>query len=302
MIKKTIICFLVFFISWECILQIWHPNFNSAQTDWQKNIIQGEEIITSDKVKTKAKHFVILGSSLAKRLDMDCFSDAANFSLGGLSVFDGLNLLNKLDCSPDTILVEINVITRPENPNYTEQVLYGLKPFLVQNLNSLKSKYQPLGLFSKYATTIISHTSFSLMKKNNVKCVIDLDSKKTNALKVNVIQPINFNEGAQHLAIIQQYSGVDSPSVYNAFENLKDKLKKYSSKGSTIILFEMPVYHKARNLVFPTVNRTIAREIMKDYPFVVTDTSKYFTTDGVHLGKEEATKYTRFLAEFLKFK
>jgi len=295
MIYKSLGYFILTFVLWELVLRVWQPSMNSAQTDWQKNIVRGEEILNSKETRYKAGDFVILGSSLAKRLDMTYFPNAVNFSLGGLSVFDGLNLLDKLDCNPDTLLVEINVITRPENLSYKEQILFGLKPFLNPYITALRFKNQPIGLMAKYASAIFS----TIANIKSVEAFKILGLNETKIQKPHAKTTTVFQEGMQHRGILRQYSSVDTTAILKAVGKLKAKLKNFANRGCVVILFEMPVYHKAQELPFARTNREIVIKEFVDYRILPMDTSRYLTTDGVHLDKSEAKRYTQYLLSVL---
>lgn len=296
MIYKSLGYFILTFVLWELVLRVWQPSMNSAQTDWQKNIVRGEEILNSKETRYKARDFVILGSSLAKRLDMTYLPNAVNFSLGGLSVFDGLNLLDKLDCNPDTLLVEINVITRPENLSYKEQILCGLKPLLNPYITALRSKNQPIGLLTKYASAIFS----KIANIKNVEAFKIVGLNKTKIQKPHTKTTTVFQEGMQHRGILRQYSSVDTTAILKAVGKLKANLKKIKKQGSVVILFEAPVYYKARHLPFAQTNREIVSKEFVDYRILPMDTSRYLTTDGVHLNLFESKRYSKYLAEAIK--
>lgn len=295
---------MILICCYECIIRSWNPSLKAGITDWQKNLERAEEVIYSPNHIERLKGNVIVGSSLARRLVMDTLSTFTNLSFSGLSVYDGLNILEELKVVPDTLLVELNVVTRRDNFTFTNELFKYPISNLRWNLESLRTKNQVVGLTSKYVTSVIVNFQNIISTKSIVKKKIITRNNIENGVSGELMYSSNY-EPIDNSAkgIFQQYSTVDSNGVLMATEYLEERLDFFIRNGSKVIFFEMPVNRYCAELPFPSFNRSVIRNIFsadKDYSFIERDTSEYLSTDGVHLSPLEAQRYTQFLSGQIK--
>ena len=79
-------------------------------------------------------------------------------------------------------------------------------------------------------------------------------------------------------------------------------IRQVESRGSKIILFEMPVnvrikYVPSNNQTRQAVQRMFPKE---KYIYLPNDTCEYLTTDGEHLDADGQRRYSHFLKEVLE--
>src|SRR5687768_12220707 len=103
MIKKSLIVFAVFFLAFNIAATYNVPDAKYAQSDFQRNVINADKYIYSD-INYKA---VILGSSLAYRMQTDSLPGFYNLALSGMSVYDGGAVLLSHETLPKTVFIEI---------------------------------------------------------------------------------------------------------------------------------------------------------------------------------------------------
>src|SRR5690349_5473276 len=81
----------------------------AKQYSFQDNIVKAQGFMYGETEKN-----VVVGSSLSEKLAMDSLPGFYNLSFVGLSIFDGLHLIVSNNKYPRNILIETNLILRPE--------------------------------------------------------------------------------------------------------------------------------------------------------------------------------------------
>lgn len=288
MIKKSLIVVSLLLISWSILIK-YNP-FSISQHQWQDNIITAEKFMfDNDSINN-----VIVGSSLARRLQMDSIPHFYNLSFGGQSIFDGLNIIETKNILPKRIFIEINVVMQAENTTFNEIVTSPVLNTLKSNVNIFRADKQPLAYFGYKAITPLVdlffgkilfrirdkiQVEFGVIKKNTIS---NSDSILFN--KMLSMQKKNYSTHIDNLLIEKQFS------------LLFKHVKLLESKGVTVVFFEMPVNHQLQELY---AIKFIRNKIIKEYPnniFIQLPNSKFIfkTTDGIHLTKEESKIYSSY--------
>jgi hypothetical protein len=250
--------------------------FSLSLHQWQDNIINAEKFIFDiDSIDN-----LIIGSSLAARLQMDSLPNFHNLSLGGQSIFDGLNILKNRNRLPKNVFIETNVILRGENANFKKIVSSPILNLLKANSPIFRSDKQPLVLFKKKVIY-------------KLKGVLEFQ-ENDRTLVTKTDNPI-FGE---MLALqIEDYSKkIDTIVMNEQFENLKNHVEFLEAKGINVFFFEMPVNHQLVELTKAKYLRYRVNNEFSNNDFITLpkNIKKYKTRDGLHLTSEESKTYTDY--------
>lgn len=288
MIKKSIILCISLFLIYTLFIYFLAPKWwTASQHQWQENIVKAQQFLYNKK---ETFQNIIIGSSLSSRLIMDSIPETYNLSFAGQSIFDGLNIVCNSNKSIKNVFIEINVVDRAENKNFTSSlnsILYYPKKKLI----SLRDDKQPIAVMGY-------QFSFRVTEKiiRKIKSFLGLSIKKENKID-------NFFSKLLKLEI-NDYSKPPSQSLLKeSFINLKNYVSILEKKNTNIIFFEMPVN---QNLTYLSKATTIRNSFYRNFPkskykyIKLPDTIKFVTGDGVHLTVEESLIYTSYLKKNMK--
>ncbi|MBT31366.1 MAG: hypothetical protein CMO01_17060 [Thalassobius sp.] len=235
-----------------------------------------DNIISAEKFLFDIKNIdnLIVGSSLSKRLETDSLTNFYNLSFNGLSIFDGLEILENKYRFPKNVFIEINVIVRDQNKNFNEIISSPILNVLKRQFMILRTDKQPL----TYAR--------NLLKKSST----NKDSNSENEISYEIFQK---------LLLLQKESyseKIDSVDMNKKFQKLTYFVNLLESNGVKVIFFEMPVNPELVELRRASYLRN---RIIKDFPdnnFIrlPDNINSYETEDGIHLKNSEAKMYSEY--------
>ena len=281
MIKKTIITTLFLFISYTLFIAFYAPSWwHASQHQWQENVIKAQHFLYDEKIENKN---VIVGSSLSCRLIMDSLPNFYNLSFSGQSTFDGLKILTSKPKLPKKIYIEMNIILRRDNPEFTSYINSPINLYLKNYLPSLRDDRQPIAIMG-----ILPRFLF----RKDSSLILNGSKKKT----VSRINKVFFGELiASH---ILDYSQIpDKVNSLMSFNNLQLYVNLFEGKGVNVVFFEVPVNYNLTDLPKAKIVREQFLSFFPEtkYNYIMSpDTIKYTTQDGLHLTEEEAKKFTSF--------
>ena len=292
MIKRTILTTIILFVSYTLFV-IYAPKWwYASQNQWQNNLIKAQKFIynQNDSIQN-----LIIGSSLSSRLIYENLPNTYNLSFVGQSIFDGLKLVVNKPTPPKNIFIEMNFVLRPESVDFTNSINSPILYYPREYINSLREDKQPIAVLGKISITKIDEIKSIFSSKHNY---IKKDSIVNKSISNNVLF-------SKMLALkIKEYSQVPSEEILQeSFDILRDNVRKLESKGVNVIFFEMPINNKLENLPkSKAVRETFYKYFSPSkYKYIsLPKLSKYETTDGVHLNKLEAMKYTTYFKSFYK--
>jgi len=286
MIKKTILTAVTLFTIYSIYVAFFAPKWwHAAQHQWQENIIKAQNFLynESDTIQN-----VIIGSSLANRLIMDSLSKTYNLSFSGQSIFDGLNILTRKSKKPKNIFIEMNIVLRPEDKKFTQSLNSPILYYPREMIVSLREDKQPIAILPVAGLELFSAVfNKPLFAKHN--------REKSNKTEIKSSDENRLFSKMLNLQIKDYSKEPDQEILDNSFNSLKEYVVKIEGNDTNIVFFEMPVDNRLKNL--PQA-QTVRETFMKFFPptrysyILLPDSSKYETTDGVHLTKEEARRYT----------
>lgn len=296
MICRSFIVLIILFAGYTAYINN-RPGLSVSQHQWQDNNIRAENYIYAEP--DSFRH-VIIGSSLASRLNMDSLPGYFNLSFGGQSIFDGLGIIRSSNKIPKTILIETNIFIKKEKDGFAQSFFeplgyYGKKFFL-----SLRSDKQPLSILVLYMSHYGRKTTKRIM---NGLSFSSREQKVTETLKVKDESRVEVPRSILELQKEKYATAPDSVLLQEQLALLKGYCDYFSKKGIQVIFFEMPVDKEIKNLTYPRVIRNAIQAFASTerIPILPMDSTDYPTTDGVHLNVEEANRFSGFVKHQLLY-
>ena len=281
MVKKSIFIFFVFFCFYTLYIHF-HKDISAVQNQNQQNIVKTENYFYSDTIIKN----VIIGSSLAARLKTDSLPNTFNLSFAGLSILDGLALIQSSKKYPEKILVETNVLTRDLKKDFisslTNPVSYNTKKYFL----SLRNSKQPIGILAKEIQNILKSES---LKSDNTQSPKTANSSLRKQLLIEQLKKDNnFN---------------DTLLIKRHCEEAKNYIDELLANNVEVILFKMPVNQELTlSKKYLYTKKFIDETFPKDKYKYIPDTNWNFeTTDGLHLNGQEALIFTKYLKSLKLF-
>lgn len=268
--------FLVFFVLYNLAIFVFKPEITTYQNQWQSNLIFAQEYMYSPHTPKS----VVLGSSLASRLDKDLLESVGiyNLAFGGGSVQSGLEIIKRSNKIPQILYIETNVLFERDVDSAMLGILFDPLLFRARYyLPALQEKYQPLNIFA------------SFIKRFGGKTNEEKRSTKRDEKIYNLTMEGFLKRYQQPLANLQNYQ--------NRLDLFQKQLRYFENKGVKIIFFTMPIDPLLAKQSRFIEEYTLLIENFS-YPFLpMPKHSEYETSDGIHLLYESAQ---RFSEEFLK--
>lgn len=300
MIRKTLLLSLGLIIIFIFVTNKFITQSLVSQDQWQENSIkaQGYLYLTNDSGKS-----IILGSSLANRLVMDSLPGFTNLAFGGLSIFDGLDILMHKNELPRSVYIEINLVLRPEAKDFSGSLFNPILYVLREEVPALRDGNQPVARVGSLLLSSLKKLTERLSVSFNL---IKSDQHNLRVMKSEVNGDESDNDNGTFFSKLLQmqikaYSlKPDSVSLVLALNNLDAYVRRLEEKNVRVVFFEMPVNPALCGLPLAVGIRTafynkFPRKIYNYMPG--TNCSGYLTKDGIHLNNKDAMKFTRYFRE-----
>lgn len=296
MVKKTLLTFVIIITIYILFIKyISDPNKYISEHQWQDN-----QIIAQDFLYTNIDSIdkIIVGSSLAFRLNAKYIQNFYNLSYGGLGVFDGLNTLSKKKFYPHFLFIEMNYIDRVPNIEFNSSIDNPMMNMLRGNFVAFRDGKQPMSYLAYPLGQKLSLYTLYILQTGIHKIHPDtessLEEKDKSSLMETEILPIQ----------IENYSK-EPLNIDNTMKKLKEYISDFEKHGTTIVFFEMPVQYQLCNLPrSKSIRSAFYKNFPKDkYTYIdAPDMKEYETTDGIHLDYFYAEKYTIYFTKELERK
>jgi len=264
------------------------PQTGTSQHQWQSNAIKAERYLY-----TRPPEYLIIGSSISEYIQMDSLPGVINFALSGMSIHDALEIVQAAQEFPERVFIEINMVMREPDPEFTSYLLSPIPLFLKRNFIALRSDKQPLALtlpLFRRIRGLVSPEEPDQDFQAEVKIITDNNLEKNDAL-------------FQQLLKLQQdkFSRIpDDKSIQKQFGLLKNYVDFLMEHQVQIVFYEMPLHHSLKHSVLADkVRETFAEYFPPEKYFYIPmpEDDTYITTDGVHLKGDEAKKYTSYFKQ-----
>lgn len=277
MIKKALIVFLILLFIYGLVRDIYKPNITIGQSQWQNNQIAAQSYLYNN---TNNIENIIVGSSMAFWIVTDSLDNFYNLALGGESPREGLDVIKKKEIYPKRVFIEINLILKENQTDFFDILYNPIMYPLRKETTIFRDGKQPLPL----ASTLLESKILKYIIPTNIPF---FNIKKDRISAVQISEPKNKKEELS--CSLNSFSSATKP--------LKEYIDDLKRHGTEIIFFEMPTEKiDCRSQKEPQY-RTIAKILFppEEYIYIPSpECGSYKTTDGVHLGKVEALRYTRY--------
>lgn len=278
--------------------------FNPGEVAIPQGINQDNVIKMQQYMYAPASQYstVILGSSLAAKLRSQALpSTVYNLALRGQSVFEGFEILKRSRQHPRLILVELDVLDREPNRSTIENLFNPALHPLRSLMPAFQERHQPLNQLLTLGFSGLERfkpaAAGRIREKLGVRAAT-LAPPANEDLQDSL--PLNPKVVAQNRLEGNQLPS--EPSFGGNMALLKRYARYFSSQGSQIVFFQMPVdevlcqgakMHYIRQRV-----ETICPP--GTYTYLPTpDCGAYRTTDGLHLTDASALRFSQQLAQQL---
>jgi|688.fasta_scaffold474534_2 hypothetical protein len=242
-----------------------------SQSQIQENTIKAENYIFNND----SFYNVIIGTSLSSRLNFESLNNVKDLTFSGLSIYDGLNILLQSNNKPNKIFIEVNFIFRNIDDNFSRDLFTFPNYFFKKNFKILRSDKTPIPLLGANISNLIKTEKF--------------DENKTN---ISIINGYSEQMGA--------YYKVPTDSLVY-LKRLKKIINLLQMKGFKIHFIEIPVsYNNSNQNYYNYIRETLIKNF-KNVDYIKPDlTINWETTDGLHLSKSYANKFTKSIIYYFK--
>jgi len=277
MIRRSFLVFLVLAIGYGLLLR-------SAQVDWDTtqhlangNRIKAERFVYGTDVPDAT---VIVGSSLAYRIVLDSMPQGTtNLGFGGLSIYDGLTLVERSGKAPARVLIETNVLFREPDHGFLKALfepgLYELR----REVPMMQEENQPSGVL------------FGWLKQRLLK---ERGANDGSADSTAVPNAVMMEEHRGN------YGQLPADSTQQRFlAMLEHKVHALEERGIEVIFFEVPIEAELMSSALASESRALIEARFPGRTFI-RSSERWRTTDGLHLDKRDAQRFSGWLAAALR--
>lgn len=273
MIRRSLFVFLALALVYSLFLRFIGVDWDTTQHLANGNRIKAERFAFD---KSADGGTVIVGSSLAYRLVLDSFPrGTANLGFGGLSIYDGLELIRRSGRKPERVLVETNILFREPDRAFLnalfEPGLYQMR----EQLPLMREENQPSGVL------------FGWLKQRFLKGRSPVAASDGNSGPSAVML-------AEHRA---RYAELPADTTQARFADLLAQgIKAVEGSGAEVVFFEMPIEAELIESKLLARTRSLVMQRFPANRFVRAEPQGWRTTDGLHLTKPDAARFSGWLA------
>lgn len=278
MIKRSFFLFLLLASAYALFLRVVDVDWDTTQHLANGNRIKAENYVFGPDDPDAT---VIVGSSLAYRIELDSMPERThNLGFGGLSIYDGLQLINRAGKTPARVLIESNVLFRNADALFLnalfEPGLYELR----RELPIMRESNQPSGVL------------YGLVKKTL------LQQRDPTAQNDSVLVP--------SAVMLQEhrhsYSETPTDTTVQRFMRmLRNEVDALEQRGVEVLFFEVPIHPDLERAALSELSRSLVEQHFQNAPFLrMPEQPIWRTTDGLHLDKADARRFSGLLARAIR--
>jgi hypothetical protein len=280
MIKRVLLATLVGLLAYSWFIYRFGADINrTGQTTEQRNMVKAEEFLYEASARYDT---IIIGSSLSDRLNTDSLStNYYNLSLAGLSVLDGIQLVELSQHLPSVVFIETYTLPRDEPSALVASLNNPTQVLMKRYLPFTRQKYQPAGVF-KAMLRDWSHG------KGNA--VVPESAMYVDTAFLNKAVTERLEQGS--------FPPPDS-LLQNGLLTVRARLEAWRKRGVQIVLYEMPLDARLKELPeHKRVRQLVSRYFPSpDYGHITLPPFNYQTTDGIHLTYQDANRFTGYMRQ-----
>lgn len=275
MIRRSLLVFALLVVGYALYIKFGKPELNTVQHQASGNRISAEQYVFAPDEPNST---VIVGSSLAFRIAMDSLPpNTTNLGFGGLTVYDGLELVRRSGKKPRRVVLETNMIFKDPDRGFLDAVFQPGLFELRKAMPILREENQPSGVLVGYLKRS--------MNAGDGQVAAQADSM---AMSENLL---NTNRGI--------FSKAPADSTQQRFiATLSQEVKALEANGTEVVFVEIPISEELMESPLAIRAREVIQTLFPDHRFVRSDRT-WRTTDGLHLEWHNAQRYSRWLAQQL---
>ncbi|MBL7950203.1 MAG: hypothetical protein JNM62_00670 [Flavobacteriales bacterium] len=277
MIRRSLIVFAILVVGYALYIKFGKPELNTVQHQSSGNRISAEQYVFAPE---DPNAMVIVGSSLSFRIAKDSLpANTSNLSFGGLTVYDGLELVRRSGKKPKRVIVETNMIFKEADRAFLDAVFQPGLYELRQAAPILREENQPSGV-------LIGYIKRSAKEEGEGPGATEPDSM---AVSENLC---DTNRGI--------FAKVPADSTQQRFLNtLEHEVKALEANGTEVLFMEVPISGELMQSPLATRAREAVAQQFPQHTFIRSDRT-WRTTDGLHLEWHNAQRYSGWLAQQLR--
>jgi len=278
MIRRSLIVFVVLTVGYALFVRFIKVDRDTSQHQASGNRIKAEQFVFSEDVPEAT---VIVGSSLSFRIVLDSLPPGtSNLGFGGLSIYDGLELIRRAGKKPARVLVETNMLFKEPDRGFLEAVFQPGLYELRQAAPILREENQPTGVLVGWL-------------KEQMRQVRDPAEAQADSMAMSKNL---FDTNRASFAVVPPDS-----SQQRYLANLEREVKDLGSRGVEVIFIEVPISSELMSSPLAGRSREVIAERFPDHLFLRTEPGKQWrTADGLHLQPANAQRYSGWLAAQLR--
>lgn len=277
MIRRSLLVFVGLVVLYALYIAFLKPELSTVQHQASGNRISAERFVFAPDEPGAT---VIVGSSLSFRIELDSLPPGtSNLSFGGLTVYDGLELVRRSGKRPARILVETNMIFKEADRAFLDAVFQPGLFELRKALPILREENQPTGV-------LVGYLKRGMKEEGPGPKAGEPDS---TMMSENLL---NTNRGI--------FSKVPADSVQQRFlATLEREVKALEANGTEVIFLEVPISEELMQSPLATRAREAITARFPEHVFLRADRT-WRTTDGLHLEWHNAQRYSGWLNRRLR--
>lgn len=278
MIRRAFIFFLILVVGYALFVRYVKVDRDTSQHQASGNRIKAEQFVFG---QDKPDATVIVGSSLAFRIVLDSLPPgASNLGFGGLSIYDGLELIRRSGKHPARVLIETNMLFKEPDRAFLnalfEPGLYELR----REVPILREENQPTGVLVGWLK--------EQMRTSPDETALGTDSM---AMSQNLFD-----------TNMASFAEIPADSVQQRFmERLAENVTALETQGIEVIFIEVPISPEITKSPLAVRSRALIESRFPTHLFLRTDPQLIWrTADGLHLQPANAERYSGWLAAALR--
>jgi len=277
MIRRSFLVFLVLAIGYGLFLRFAQVDWDTTQHLANGNRIKAERFVYGADVPDAT---VIVGSSLAYRIVLDSMPQGTtNLGFGGLSIYDGLTLVERSGKKPARVLIETNVLYREPDHGF------------------LKALFEP-GLYEV-------RRAVPMMQEENQPSGVLFGWLKQRLLQERGMEDSEGDTTAVPNAVMMEehrgnYALLPADSTQQRFMAMLERdVHALEERGIEVIFFEVPIEAELMSSALSEHSRAMIESRFPERTFI-RSSERWRTTDGLHLDKRDAQRFSGWLAGELR--
>lgn len=277
MIRRSLLVFAMIVIGYAVFIKVAKVDWDTSQHQTNGNRIKAEKFVFSPDDPGAT---VIVGSSLSYRIVLDSLPPGTtNLGFGGLCSYDGLQLINRTKRTPARVVIESNLIFKEPDVAFLDAVfapgLYDLR----RNVPILREENQPSGIV------------FGWLKQRAKQARTAEEAAGDSTAMSTVLLEANRDS----------FAIVPPPHIQDRFLSLlEQEVASLEARGVEVVFLEVPLSVDLMPSALAVRSRTLIAERFPKHRFLRPDPAiTWRTTDGLHLERHNAQRFSSWLARSL---